>query len=406
MLGETIFYKLGEFFGSLGGKQAQKAYFNQRIPYQINKGIVYINAIVPYKIYNSIPQFKIPVDKLASMFANGKFKYQKIGDNELLDLPEDIAKLLENPNVFQGQNPFMKTYLRQLLIYGNQFIYKNQASKLSAPASLTCISSAYLKPVLTGLVFDQVSMDGVVKEYQFIENSTEKSFETKDVLWSKIDDVDNPVMGLSPLFGLQFPTSNTELAYKYLNCISGEMGALGFISAAQNKDAMGPLPTNPKDMKELEAQYRSEYGVEESQMKIKFTRAPLTFTHTSHPTGELLLLEQIDANFLTILHQLGVNPNLFINSTYENLRHGLVMTHNDTIVPYADGFTQSLSKFIGVKPGYRLVLDYSHLPYLQTDKKTDADTFSVVSNALDGLVTSNIITAAEAKVRLEAQFGK
>jgi len=405
-MAENIFYRLGDFFGNFGGKRAQKAYFNQRIPYQINKGSVYINAIVPYKIYNSIPQFKTPVDKLAAMFANGKFALQQIGGEDLLPLPPDIAALLENPNVFQGQNPFMKTYLRQLLIYGNQFIYKNHASKLSAPASLTCVSSAYIKPVLTGSVFDQVSMDGIVKEYNFIENGNERTFETKDVLWSKIDDIDNPVLGISPLFGLQFPTSNTELAYKYLNCISGEMGALGFISATQNKDSMGPLPTNPKDIKELETQYRNDFGVEDDQMKIKFTSAPLTFTHTSHPTGELLLLEQIDANFLTILHQLGVNPNLFINSTYENLRHGLVMTHNDTIVPYADGFTQSLSKFIGIKPGYRLVLDYSHLPYLQLDKVSEATTFASVSSALASLVSGAIITPAEAKIRLEAQFGK
>ena len=116
-------------------------------------------------------------------------------------------------------------------------------------------------------------------------------------------------------------------------------------------------------------------------------------------------MEQIDANFLAILNVLGVNQNLFVNSTYENLKHGLIQTHNDTVVVYADGFTQALSKFIGVPEGYRLVLDYSHLPYLQSDKLQDAQTFSSVSASLNQLVSGGILTAQQANSMLVNQFG-
>ena len=88
----------------------------------------------------------------------------------------------------------------------------------------------------------------------------------------------------------------------------------------------------------------------------------------------------------------------------ENLKHGLIMTHNDTIVPYADGFTQALGEFIGITKGYRLVLDYAHLPYLQTDKSQTATTFQTVSNGLSTLVSGGIITPQQAKVMLDAQF--
>jgi phage portal protein BeeE len=386
-------------------KQARKAYFEQQTLIDINKGQVFIDTRVPYELYNSIPQLKTPVDKLAAMFANGKFKMQKIGNPELIELNSDIAKLLENPNVLQGQNPFLKQYLTQLIVYGNQFIYKNQASRLAVPNSLLNISSAMVKPVLTGKLFDQVSIDGIVKNYEYTENGILKTFETNQILWSKISDLDNNLIGHSPLKAMKYPLSNTVAALQYLNVISSEKGAIGVLSS-QSKDAMGALPMTSEEKLELERAYRQENGIEDNQKKIHITTGSVTWSPMSYPTKDLLLLEQIDANFLTILHVLGANPNLFVNSTYENLKHGLIMTHNDTIVPYSDGFTQALGEFIGITKGYRLVLDYSHLPYLQTDKVETANTFSTVSTALNSLVSSGIITPQDANTRLVAQFGK
>jgi len=405
MAAGDIFYRIGDLFNGVG-KQAKKAYFNNRVDMNINKGQVYINALVPYKIYNSIPQFKIPVDKLASMFSNGVFKYQKIGSDEFLPMPPEIAKLLENPNILQGQNPFLKQYYRQLKVYGNQFIYKSTPSPLlKTPTSLKNISPSLLKPVLTGKYFDQVSLDGVISHYEYTENGTVKRFEVKDIIWSKIDDLDNPLIGVSPLMGLEFPTSNTELAYKYLNCISGERGALGILSRVPVKDTQGALPMSVNEQKEIEKLHRENYGVDNDQMKTIITNTTLSYTPMSYPTRDLMLPEQIDANGNVILDALGVNRNLFNNSTYENLRHGLVSTHNDTIVPDADGFTQTLGKEVGVQPGYRLVLDYSHLPYLQADKKEEASTFSTVSAALNQLVSASIIDAKQANTILANQFG-
>lgn len=384
-------------------KQARKAYFEQRTLIDINKGQVFIDARVPYELYNSIPQLRTPVDKLAAMFANGKFKMQKIGSQELIELNSDVAKLLENPNVLQGQNPFLKQYLTQLIVYGNQFIYKNQASRLAVPNSLLNISSAMVKPVLTGKLFDQVSIDGIVKNYEYTENGILKTFETNQILWSKISDLDNNLIGQSPLKAMKYPLSNTVAALQYLNVISSEKGAIGVLSS-QSKDAMGALPMTSEEKLELERTYRQENGIEDNQKKIHITTGSVTWSPMSYPTKDLLLLEQIDANFLTILHVLGANPNLFVNSTYENLKHGLIMTHNDTIVPYADGFTQVLGEFIGITKGYRLVLDYTHLPYLQTDKAETANTFNTVSTGLSTLVSSGIVTPQEAKVMLDAQF--
>ena len=393
------------FFNLFNKKNQRKQYFDTKINYQISKGEVYIDTDVPYDLYNTIPQLRTPVDKLSAMFSNGVFKYQKIGSDKLDTLPPDIAKLLENPNVLQGQNPFLNQYLRQLIVYGNQFIYKNSASKITTtPQSLINVSPANIKPKLTGKLFDQTTMDGIVKGFEYNENGTIKNFEQTQILWSKISDLDNNLIGYSPLKAMKYPLSNTVAAYQYLNCISTEKGGIGVLSS-QSKDAMGALPMTAEEKKELEQTYRNENGIEDNQKKIHITTGSVTWSPMSYPTRQLLLREQIEDNFLAILNVLGVNQNLFVNSTYENLKHGLIQTHNDTVVVYADGFTQALSKFIGVPEGYRLVLDYSHLPYLQADRDKEATTFNTVSNGLNTLVTGGIVTPAQANIMLTNQFG-
>ena len=380
------------FFNLFNKKNQRKQYFDSRINYQISKGEIYINTQVPYDLYNTIPQLRTPVDKLGAMFANGKFMLQKMGSTELLPLPHDVAKLLENPNILQGQNPFLKQYLTQLIVYGNQFIYKNSASRLSTtPQSLLNISSANIKPKLTGKLFDQVSIEGIVSNYEYDENGTKKTFEVNQILWSKISDLDNNLIGFSPLQAMKYPLSNTVAASQYLNCISTEKGAIGILSS-QSKDAMGTIPMTEDEKKAIESTYRNDNGIEDNQKKIHITNGQVMWSPMSYPTKDLLLMEQIEANFITILNVLGVNQNLFINSTYENLKHGLIQTHNDTVVPYADGFTQALSTFIGIDKGSRLVLDYSHLPYLQTDKKQEAETIKIISDSLTELVNAGIVS--------------
>src|SRR6476620_4176040 len=116
---------LAMIFGR-NSKQAINGYFNKRTNITVNSGTVWIDTSVPYDLYNTIPQLKTPVDKLAAMFSNGVFKIQVNG--ELRDLTPELEKLLQNPNPFQDQNTFLKQYLTQLIVYGNEFMYKNQAS--------------------------------------------------------------------------------------------------------------------------------------------------------------------------------------------------------------------------------------------------------------------------------------
>lgn len=388
-------------------KTNKKAYFNnEKYAAQIQKGEVYTNTQVPYDLVNSIPELSIPMRRLASMFANGVFMLESEDGTKKIPLPKDLQKRFKKPNPSQTQNEWLKQYLMQLQAYGNQYIYLNRGSVISTPNSMVNMNPSFMKPVLTGKMFKQVDINGIIEKYIYCEYTTEETIKTNDIIWNRIGDLNSSVVGKSLISSLQFPLSNTELAYKYLNVISGEKGALGILSN-KTQNAMGAIPLNDTEKKNIENTYAEKYGIEDGQRKIIVTNSALDWTQIGYETKKLLLLEQIDANFKTILNALGCNQNLFINSTYENLKHGLVSTHNDTIVPYADQLTQSLTEAkIGVPEGFRLILDYSHLPYLQADQKQTSETFETMSNGLNTLVSSGIITTQEANTRLINQFPK
>lgn len=402
----NLLNQIGGWFG-LGSKAQEKSFFASRIQMLGRSGAVYLDTWVPYRLYNEIPELNQVVDKKANMFSNGVFKLVTVdGEKDVKD-PE-LMKLLENPNIFQSQNKWLKNYSIQLDIYGNQFIYKNKPSMISKyPLSLVNISASCLEPVLTGKVYDQVDLTGVIKKYEYKEGGTTKTFETKDIIWTKHDDLDNPVVGCSPLKSLKFPLTNTKLAYDYLNIISGEKGALGMLKTTA-KDGAGALPVTPERKMQLENQYTNDYGVgDDKKSRIKFVDGGTEWVPMTYPTGQLLLLEQIDANKLTICDHFGLNINIFSskNQTYENVKNALIQCYNDTIIPFADAFCQTLSKELGIDPKYKLILDYSHIGILQPDKLADANLLTTQLNSVNNAVASGLLTVQQAQAIYKNSFG-
>lgn len=401
-LSNTFYDLLGRF--GLFSKQREKSFFKQRVQILGNQGAVYIPTDVPYNLFESIPELNQVISKKADMFSNGVFKLVKVSDGKEVEDKELIA-LLENPNILQPQNKWLNQIVKQLDTYGNQFIYMNKPSILKKyPSSLTNISPCHLRPITTGKFYDQIEMSGIIKNYEYMEGINKKTFETNTIIWNRHDDLDNPLIGCSPLKPLQYPLTNTKLAYDYLNSISGEKGAIGMVST-MNKDSMGTIPLNDEDKKELERKFQNDYGVgDDAKNKVVFVDGVTGWTPMSYPTAQLQLLEQIDANKLTICDHFGLNINIFSSKaqTYENVKNALIQCYTDTIIPFADSFTQKLGKELGIDKAYRLVLDYSHIAILKADKKSEGEIIGVQLANIKQALDMNLINEVQAKQAYES----
>ena len=371
-----------------------------------SKQAVYLDVDRPYELYNTIAELKQVIDRDAAMFSNMIIKQQSLKDNSVTDITDiNLLKLLENPNPLQSQNAWLSNYRQQYLVYGNQFIYKNITTALSNyPTTLFNISPKYMSPYLSGKVFDQLKIEDIILYYEYAEaNSQKKKYEPKDILYTKITDLDNPIIGMSPLTSIRLPLSNTKLAYDYRNIIMGEKGAIGILSN-QSKDSMGAIPLRKEEKEAIQNAYLNNYGIGAGQQRIHITEASLNWQPMTYPTKDLLLFEEVDANKLTIVDHFGSNINLFSskNQTYENVRNAIKQVYQDTIQPAADQFLQALSKFIGLDENYRLVATYEHIPILQADEVMKAQTTQTYVNTISQLVTSGIINQLTAVSMLDS----
>jgi len=359
-------------------------------------GAIWMDVQKPYELYNEIPQLKSVVDKKATMFANMEIKlYNVKSGSEVED--KDLQKLLQNPNPLQSQNEWLRDYKQQHSVYGNQFMRKNKVSMAKYPLTLFNISPRYLKPILTGKLFDQIIREDIISGYELMTAGIIQKFPGEEILFTKMNDIDNPIIGLSPIRGLQYPLTNTKLSYEYRNVLMAKRGALGMISN-EGKDSMGAIPMKPEQKMALAKDYTNNYGIGADQAKVIITEASAKWTPMSFPTREMMLLEEVEANFLTIIDMYGMNVNLFSNknATFENIKNSIIQVYQDTIIPEADLFTQALGPFIGIPEGTRLIASYEHLSIMKENKERGMGAIESIVRSLTQAVQAQILQPAQA----------
>jgi len=363
-----------------------------------DSGNIWIDTEKPFKYYQEIPQLPIVVNRIARMTANGIWAIKdKEGNYIETKEANDVLNLLRKPSFIQTENKYIETNVKQLCVYGNSFVRKNIVSPLQkVPQNIITMSPQLVQPVLTGLLYDQISIEGVIAGYQYIDNKITKPYATNEIIWLKFDSLDNPIVGESPITQLKYPLSNTQEAYKYRNSILAKKGALGIVSRDE-KDAAGSVSWSENDRREFEEQYFSKYGSGDNQRAFMLTKHPLKFTPTSYPTKDMLLFEEIDANLATIAMLYGASTNIFdTKTTFENLKNGIIQTYQDCIFPIADILAQGHKQGLGLPDEWELCLTYDHIELLKESKLRGAQAVNQGLTAITNALSNGLITQEQA----------
>lgn len=376
------------------------------------KGPVWISTEKPWLLYNTVPALKSVIDRKAMMFANMKMTLINITTKEPVD-DKELMKLLENPNPLQGQNDWLKEFQIQKSTYGSQFMYGSRAGSLqSYPHLLWNISPRYCKPVLTGKLFDQTEIKGIISGYQLVQNGSSmpsQLFDPENIMYTKLPNLDDPIIGLSPIHSLSLPLSNIKASYEFRNVIMTQKGAIGMLSQEKpSNDGSGVLPMEDGEKDRMEKHFTNKYGIGPDQAKVLVTEASMKWTPMTYPTKELMLFEEVDADKRDIIDQYGMNQNIFCSlqgSTYENVKNSLVMVYQDTIQPEADGFCQMLSKFLRVKEGFKIIASYDHLSILKENKLSGMAAIKSMIEALTQAVQAGLLDRVQAENILAAELG-
>lgn len=329
----------------------------------------------------------------------------------------DVLTMLENPNALYDWTTLLKLRWINKKVFGNSYILKHALPGFDKEASIWVLPSQFTYAIPTGTsinnLFKDNNKESYLKGYRMffdrVDYKARPIWSPEQVLHEKEPNVKfglttfyaDLLEGRSPLETLSEPITNIRKSYEAQNVILKKRGALGLLTPKNNKDNIGVVTVNDTQKKELQAQFQ-QYGLGEEDWQYIISTIELQWQPMSVPIRELMLFEGIE-NSMTAICNTYRFPKLLLNylqgATYANVNELKKSLYQDNIIPEANSFIKQLNNFLGLREQNLLLLaDYSHVPILQDDEKTEAEKDKITIDTI--LQIQNAITSGA--VSLEA----
>jgi hypothetical protein len=202
----------------------------------------------------------------------------------------------------------------------------------------------------------------------------------------------------SRMIGLDMAVSNICAAMEADNVLLKKKGPLGFISAGQgNKDVAGNIPMQPTEKKELQDSL-AQYGLTWSQYQYVISRTPAVWNPMSYDVKQLGTKETVVAGEKAICHRYNWPYILYemSDSAYSaNGSNAEKNAYTSNIIPNSLKDFSLYNKFFKSKDNNaKISCDFTAVPCLQVDKKTEAEARKAQNDAYlieydNDLITKN-----------------
>ena len=365
-----------------------------------------------HNIFMTTPQLYAVINRRGYLLASGVWRHYKAGKDgkpvEILNSP--AVKLLENPNPLVKGNDLIRQWNENRCVFGNNYEYILKAfNNQDLPDQLTNIDPTTVAIKTSGKYYKQTKIEDIILYYEVFEKGNSVAIdklETKEVNHTRIINALNAIKGESPMIPIHMPISNIRASYQFRNVIMTKKGALGLLTNA-SKDSSGAIPLSDTERKRIDKEYQRQFGIDKDQQQILMTNASLTWQSMSFPTKDMMLFEEVDEDFLTIIDNYGMNVNLFSRtkgSTFENLNEGMKQAYQSTIIPEAEELAMNRStQFNLLEKGEFLELCYAHIPVLQENRKENAEILERKANTIKTLSEVGMYSSEDIKrlVKLE-----
>lgn len=376
-------------FGS-GKDQYTQTAFPYIQQFMLSKGTDYVDTSNNNKfhLYQTTAHLRAVIDRKALMFANGKWKHYKLTSSGVKEVENsEYVDVLENPNYLQNGVEWLAQGSILRSIYGNKIQFVNSVGK--KPKLIFNLPAAYVQVEKTGKLYRQISIEDCIEKYVLTYGDVIDTFTPDEIIHLRDPNPIDPVIGLSKIDALGLEISNVRGAKGFRNRIITADAMLGILSTKVTDGGIGGIGLEEKEQKRISDGFKSKWGMQEGKGDILQTEASVDWIPMSYPTKDLLLFEEVEENFKTIIDIYGLNANIFSfkgQSTYENMEHGVRAAYRDTIIPEAMSEALSYSKYWGLtEKAEWLEMDYSHLDVLQEDasdqNKSNAEAIKLLIDA-------------------------
>lgn len=357
-----------------------------------------------YSMYEECPAVGIGVLKKSQAISTGKIvaindKEEKITNAAFL---KDL-KVIDNPNAYQNRSQFIKTIETFMNIYGVAYVYRIVPIGFKDVKSMVVIPNNAI--TVNYKIASYINQESIILSYQI--NLFGMSYNITG------DDLNNmiPIYDVSiELNEVIKPKSRLDLVYKNIENIAFSIesrqttiknrGAEVLLSPERG-DAAGILTSlHPTEVENLQKEYR-KYGSLSNQWHTMITKIPMRATKLTRTPTELGLFDSENADYRAVALAMGIPAPLMAlpdTSKYNTYLEAKKEFYDDCIIPESQSIAEGFDKIFDTKnKGYSFMFDFSHLSFMQEDKKIKADTYASMSNSIRANVEAGILTIEEAK---------
>tara|TARA_R110001606_G_scaffold85719_6_gene194312 strand:+ start:4381 stop:5604 length:1224 start_codon:yes stop_codon:yes gene_type:complete len=349
---------------------------------------VWIDTQNSYTHYLEIPELRTVVNKRASMMSSGIPKLVDLDGNPY-DKSHWVRELLDNPNPTQSWADVIFSLSVNDALYSNAFAFAPKRS-FGVVNLFVPLPSDKMIINLSGRRLRQFDEEGLITDYTFCYDDADRDkLELDEVVYLTTPDGENIVNPNSRMEALKYPLSNIRAAYSKRNVLLENIGAVGILSA-KNSDMGGAIPMTSEEKTEIQQDWYRR-----SKDELIITEADVNWQPMSFPTKDLMLYEELTADKMAIVDIFGLNSYVFSQekgATFSNVKEGLKMAYNDTIIPTTESMYDAISEQIGLlDEGLRIVPDFSHVSVLQQDDNLAAQALDTRASALLKIQQAGII---------------
>lgn len=347
--------------------------------------------------------FASVIDRCGKMMMNGKFYVVDKNGNEKPRY-SDVRSLLSNPNPMQNGRSFLYQVESSLRCYGFCPIYLLRIGN-ELPECMTVIPPHLFHLEGTGKVYSQTDREQIVKEAYISLEGRKMMLEPNEytIIYDSIPVY--PGTNGGEITFVSSVDSLTPFARNYMSAIIArgnliENGGPKGILYGDDNSEWGNAALTPKEADELNDKFKRKFGLVKKMYEIMVTDKKVGWISLGSNVQQLMLHEETDRCLNDICNAVGVQPDLFSQGAkYENKEAAKRATYQDLIIPDSMNIAEALT--IAICPeGCSIMIDFSDVACLQTDRSKYASTLGNVASALNSLLQANLLTVEEARIEL------
>lgn len=321
-------------------------------------------------------------------------------------IPKKCYQLFDNPNPLQSTKEFFQQRKAYEQIFGNKFTYANttlgfQGIAIERVSALWNVPPYAMQYKLTGKYFSATTINDIIKGWKFEYGNHKQEWEPWEVLHQNnpnLDIRDGLIFGRPVQASLSRPLSNIEMSYESRNVLMKNRGMRAIISSGKS-DASGSVALQPTEKEELQKEIE-KYGMLENQFQFLLTNQPVNVTIVDQDVRKLGLFEEITTDGLIVANAHGV-PDVLLKldmngATYENQEASVRRLYQGTLIPEDEEDFAGLNKFLGLtETEWEVCASYDHIPFLQANKKEEAESRRAKSSYMKDLFMAGAVTHNE-----------